>query len=291
MKSRPTISPKALAHAIGVSESSLKRWTDGGLLSAVRTPGGHRRISVAEAVRFIRATGTPVVRPELLGLGAVAPEVPAGEDLLDQVIGALLTDEAATAAHLVMGAFLAGRDVAGLCDGPLREAMAYVGDLWQHRQDGVLIEHRATEVCVGLLTTIRSLLPEGAVTAPVATGGGASGDPYLLPSLMIDTVLTDVGFRTYPLGADTPIETQVLAAGRFRARLVWRSYSVPVAAEQVLADLAQLEPVLQAQDGQFVVGGRGLPPDLPRRRRLHVLQSMAGLAELGRWLQSPVPRP
>lgn len=283
MKAR-SISPKALAQAIGVSESSLKRWTDGGLLTAVRTPGGHRRIPVAEAVRFIRATGTPVLRPDLLGLGELPIETTVGEDLTTQVIGALLADEAAAAGQLMMAAFLGGLDVAELCDGPMREAMAYVGDLWLHRADGVLIEHRATDVCVGLLATIRSLLPERPPSAVTATGGGASGDPYFLPSLMADTVLGDAGFHTYHLGADTPIETQRLAAERFDARLVWRSYSVPVEPEQVLADFAVLEPVLQARDGHFVVGGRGLPPGLPRRRRLHVVQSMVALADVGGWL-------
>jgi MerR family transcriptional regulator, light-induced transcriptional regulator len=52
------LSPKALAAAIGVSESSLKRWADEGRLAAERTAGGHRRIAVAEAVRFVRRRGS-----------------------------------------------------------------------------------------------------------------------------------------------------------------------------------------------------------------------------------------
>ena len=65
------LSPKELADAIGVSESSLKRWADAGRLQVARTEGGHRRIPIAEAVRFIRDTGAVVVRPDLLGLVGV----------------------------------------------------------------------------------------------------------------------------------------------------------------------------------------------------------------------------
>ena len=65
------LSPRELADAIGASESSLKRWTDGGLIVATRTAGGHRRIPLAEAIRFIRETAQPVVRPEILGLGDI----------------------------------------------------------------------------------------------------------------------------------------------------------------------------------------------------------------------------
>ena len=62
------LSPRDLADAIGVSESSLKRWADAGKIQVSRTDGGHRRIPLAEAVRFIRATGAQVVRPDILGI-------------------------------------------------------------------------------------------------------------------------------------------------------------------------------------------------------------------------------
>ncbi|MHC4811387.1 MAG: excisionase family DNA-binding protein, partial [Planctomycetota bacterium] len=63
------LSPRELAAAIGVSESTLKRWTDDGLINATRTAGGHRRIPLAEAIRFVRATRTRVVNPTILQLG------------------------------------------------------------------------------------------------------------------------------------------------------------------------------------------------------------------------------
>src|SRR4051794_17870331 len=70
--SKTLLTPKELADAIGASESSLRRWVDGGRLRISRTAGGHRRIPVEEAVRFIRETGATLVRPEMLGL-ALAP--------------------------------------------------------------------------------------------------------------------------------------------------------------------------------------------------------------------------
>jgi excisionase family DNA binding protein len=64
------VSPKQLARAIQVSESSVKRWCDQGVISTVRTAGGHRRIPVADVLRFLRDNRYDVVRPELLGLPA-----------------------------------------------------------------------------------------------------------------------------------------------------------------------------------------------------------------------------
>src|SRR3954469_4133419 len=56
-----------VAMAIGASESSLRRWTNSGAIRTHRTVGGHRRIPLSEAIRFIRETGATVVRPDLLG--------------------------------------------------------------------------------------------------------------------------------------------------------------------------------------------------------------------------------
>src|SRR5690349_24658833 len=65
------LSPKQVARAIGVSESSLKRWCDSGRIPMARTAGGHRRMRLADVVRFVRDEGQPLVAPEVLGLPSV----------------------------------------------------------------------------------------------------------------------------------------------------------------------------------------------------------------------------
>ena len=72
------LSTRELAEAIGVSESSIKRWADDGVLHVARTAGGHRRIPLPEAIRFIRETGAVVVQPAILGLDDAASASEAG---------------------------------------------------------------------------------------------------------------------------------------------------------------------------------------------------------------------
>ena len=68
-QSQSQLSPKSLASAIGVSESSMKRWIDQGQLPVHITSGGHRRISFSDAIKFIRAHKRTIVDPSALGLG------------------------------------------------------------------------------------------------------------------------------------------------------------------------------------------------------------------------------
>ena len=45
---KTTISPRQVARAIGVGESTLKRWCDRGLIPMLKTAGGHRRLAVSD---------------------------------------------------------------------------------------------------------------------------------------------------------------------------------------------------------------------------------------------------
>ena len=68
------LGPRQLGQALGVSESSVKRWADQGEIVTHRTSGGHRRIALAEAIRFIRESGLPVVDPGILGAAGMPDE-------------------------------------------------------------------------------------------------------------------------------------------------------------------------------------------------------------------------
>ena len=102
---KQVFSPKELARAIGVSESSLKRWADDGLIRVTRTAGGHRRIHIAEAIRFLRETEATLVRPEILGLPdveTVSGDLPAREEEADRLHAHLRNGHARRARGLIL---------------------------------------------------------------------------------------------------------------------------------------------------------------------------------------------
>lgn len=55
------------SHEVGallqVNPSSVKKWVNDGRIAAFRTPGGHRRIRVADLVDFLRRHAMPIPRP------------------------------------------------------------------------------------------------------------------------------------------------------------------------------------------------------------------------------------
>ncbi len=279
------LSPRELAAAIGVSESTLKRWADDGLINATRTAGGHRRIPLPEAIRFVRATRARVINPSILQIGDLpGPEEIAddsGRDRVEQVHRALEEGAEVRLRGLMTSFFLDGMPMSELCDGMLTPAMHRIGELWRSRKDGVFVEHRATDLCIHLLNHLRSLI-EVPEDAPVAGGGGPSGDPYLLASLMAATCLADAGIRAVNLGADTPAEAIEHALDAHGSRLAWMSLSAPVATP-LMQEILELARRLERRNAFLVLGGRNAGrPDLAQGGNIHVGRDMGELVAFAR---------
>lgn len=252
------LTPRELAEAIGVSESSVKRWVDDGAIRATKTTGGHRKIPIAEAVRFIRDSQAVVVRPDLLGLSdvtSIADAFPAHGEETETLYRYLRDGAAEEAKGLLLTLYLNGLSVAQIVDGPLRGAMEQLGDLWAHDEEGIFVEHRATEIALQSVARLRSVLPRSTPKA-TAVGGAAPGDVYRLPSLSASAVLEAAGLEAVNLGPNVPIPSLELAADRLQAKLVW----ISISSEKIPTDLAEqirsFAGRLAVHRVPLVVGGR-----------------------------------
>jgi excisionase family DNA binding protein len=276
------LSPRDLAAAIGVSESSLKRWVDSGRLAVQRTAGGHRRIPLQEAVRFVRAEGYRVQDPSCFGVLCTARAEQCGE--LGQVLyDSLLAGDAERCRALVATAYLAGTSAAALCDGALRSALCRLGELWKHGDDGIAAEHFATSICMQIVEQLRLFQAAPGADAPVALGGGTDNDPYVLPSQMASVVLGECGYRAINLGPCTSNQVLLSAVQKYRPVLVWRSLSAIGDAEACGRGLRELAQ--QLGDIPLVVGGRQFALVANAAgRQVQVVATMCELAAFARAL-------
>ena len=277
------LTPKDLAEALGASESSIRRWVDNGDIRIARTAGGHRRIPLAEAIRYIRQIGAAIVQPDLLGLGELKSRGVDGLRLSDAeaLFDGLQDGDGERVRSLLVARYLQGQNLSSLFDGPVLEAMRQIGELWNHDQRGILIEHRATEICIDAIGVLRRLLPPVEAGSPVALGGAPQGDPYQLPSMMAGTALLEAGFRDVNFGANTPIELLGKEAIERRASLVWISFSAPCEPKAGRASVKKLAGDLAKHNIRLFVGGRHRGECVSHNQpNMTLIESMTELAEL-----------
>ena len=218
------LTPKQVATSLGVSESSLKRWCDRGVIATERTPGGHRRIRVGEVIRFLRDEQRPLADPESIGLPTrVGMKVRSVENSTEALDHALKLGDYELCRRLVLEMYLRGNSAIRVFEELLVPVLHELGTGWECGDVEVYEEHRATEVLMRVIYELRVLLPPMPVGAPKAFGCSPSGDLYRISSLMVEVVLAELGFDSQSLGSSLPLSTLSEAIRRHQPGVVWLS--------------------------------------------------------------------
>jgi excisionase family DNA binding protein len=257
------ITPKQVAQAIGVSESSLKRWCDRGVLTTVRTAGGHRRLALHDVVQFLRDSGHQLVRPELLGLpSAVGQGATVVSRAREQIRDALLAGDEEQCRRIVLDLYLGGQSACDICDRVLAAAFHDIGDAWECGEVAVYRERRGCEIALTALHDLRLVLRRPPLDAPVAIGGALEHDSYRLPTTMVEIALREVGWRASSCGTLLPAATLEAAVREIRPQLLWLSVSTIESLPTFLDEYARLYETAAELGTAVAVGGRALTEEI-----------------------------
>jgi excisionase family DNA binding protein len=250
------LSPRQVAEAIGVSASSLKRWCDRGDLPSTKTAGGHRRISRSAVVRFLRERGFDPKRPDLLGLPAGARlEARDENEVLPQVVSALVEGNEHQMVSLLTGLYLAKRSIADIADQFIQPAFETIGNRWEREEIQIYQEHRAVATTRNALQRLRGYLPDPAPNAPVAVSATLAGDPYLLPIMLIALALRENGWNAIVLGPNHPAHTLIAALRDIRPRLGCINVSFIRDETELVSDAKAIYQAATAVGSAVAIGG------------------------------------
>src|ERR1044072_5295437 len=160
---KQSYSTKELARMWDVSESTIKRWTDAGLLKCRKTIGGHRKFELEDILEFQNHCE--------LGIKGLAAEEGCAE--VDCELDYLLAKpdflelserfkRAALAAHNDFTSSLLdqfhrhGLSLATIAEEIIGPAMQDIGEMWRSGKIGVIDEHLATMATAQALADLSS---------------------------------------------------------------------------------------------------------------------------------------
>lgn len=282
------LTPKQVAKAIGVSDASLKRWCDKGLLPSVRTAGGHRRIPLSGVIDFLRENNQAPVRPEILGLPATCGT---GQTVSNrattQIREALESGDEECFHRIAFDLYLAGQPIAAILDDVIAPAFHALGLRWQHGQVEVYQERRGCEIALRFLHRMLPLMPHPEEGAPYAIGGTLATDAYTLPTTMVELTLREAGWRAESFGSGLPAETVCAALRECRPRLLWLSVSHFADLDGFLESYEHVYATAAQLGVAIVAGGYALTEEV--RRQLRYVTYCDKLQHLVAFARSLVP--
>jgi len=278
-------SPKQVAKSLEVSESSVKRWCDQGAIPTIKTSGGHRRISLEALHDFLESSSRSLIHPEALGFPTLPSKrmtkIPGKHHPVQAAFReALANGDEPRCANLIKQWQADGWSQSETASDLVTDALHGIGAAWDCGEIDVYQERVACGICLRLIQVLKSQLPAPATDAPLAIGGTLSGDPYDVPSAMVDLTLTEMGWNTLNLGANLPVESFVQASTDRSPILMWLSISVIADESQFVADQTRLANSV-ADDISLIVGGRALYDTIrPKLRYTAHCDSIGHLAQL-----------
>lgn len=282
------LTPKQVSRAIGVSESTLKRWCDRGRIPVTRTAGGHRRLRQEDVLQLVRSGEIPFENPDALGL---PPASGKGSWTLaraaEEVTNALLDGECDRMHQAVVDLFLCGHRLSAICDAVLAPALAEIGRRWESDSIDIYQERRAVGFVARTLHSMQALIPPPAIDAPLAVGGAVTGDIYSLPTMMVEVVLQEEGWRATSLGGHLPFASLRAALVEYSPRLLWLSVSHVADQEWFLSEYATLFENCPASTA-IVIGGRAIDVAMRGRMRFAAhCDSLGNLSDFAQALRPP----
>jgi MerR family transcriptional regulator, light-induced transcriptional regulator len=271
---RKSLTSKEVARLLCVSEASVKRWADGGLLPALKTAGGHRRFRPEDVAVFRRDGLEREAKGALRRGGASRRAARATPDAaaLDQTLSRQLFEtivgghEEAAGAALV-SLYLQGHTVARVADRALCPALRKVGDLWYAGELSVAQEHLATRTALSALQALRASLNVGEREGTrVGACGSVEGDFHELPVHLAALTMEAQGWSVVNLGVNTPFYALSEVIRRFEPRVVCVASTVFTHTDRAVREYGEFGAAVARAGASVILGGGGFLAEGVRRR-------------------------
>ncbi len=251
----------------------------------IRTLGGHRRITLDALQKFLSDGGKQLPRPEILGLPTLQPgrmtKIAGGGDHVTQTFrDALARGDEAVCRRLLNQRVASGATRSEAAEELITDAMYGLGEAWQCNELDVYQERRGCDIAMRLIYELRMQVPEPSRSAPVAIGGAPEGDPYQLPTAMVELALREVGWQATSLGANLPLDSFLQATHDYSPRMVWMSVTTISDPALFVASQNRLAESL-GENVPLLIGGQALSDAIrPRLRYTAHCDGLRHLVEL-----------
>jgi MerR family transcriptional regulator, light-induced transcriptional regulator len=255
-----------------VSESTVKRWADSGMVNCRKTVGGHRKFDLNSVLEFENRSG-------LVARAALAERAAEIDSEIEELLArpdfpelARRYRQAATAgkyhcvSELLIRAYLRGFSLAMISEEIIKPALREVGDMWRAGKIRVFEEHLATAATTQALSELHDIVEKKESQDRLALVGCPDGEIHHIAAEVVRYLLEGEGWTVIYLGPFTPIFTFTDAVNIIKPDLVCISATIADDLERTTRDYEHLRRAASKHQTKIVMGGLALNDEQARAR-------------------------
>ncbi len=250
------------ARILAVNVSTIKRWTDEGKLSCIKTAGGHRKFLMEHLSAFL---GEHKDKTEKVNLFPIENEtdlrisyhILKGDFsyLVNYILKQALTANIERVQQVLNGLYLAQYQLHQIYDRLVTPVLHVIGQMWVEEKISIAEEHIASQVIRDSVIRL-----QGIIRLPRRKIGKAlmlnfSDEWHSMALKMVEHVLEVRGFRVFFSGQNTPLLKIENVFENFRPDRVYVSGTIVENLEKVQREFNTFANLCSQYNAKLYVGG------------------------------------
>lgn len=250
------------ARILGVNVSTIKRWTDEGKLSCIKTAGGHRKFLMEHLSAFLGEHKDKTEKVNLFPIESetdlrISYHILKGDfSYLDNyILKQALTANIERVQQVLNGLYLAQYQLHQIYDRLLTPVLHEIGQMWADGKMSIAEEHIASQVIRDAVIRL-----QGIIRLPRRKIGKAlllnfSDEWHSMALKMVEHVMEVRGFRVFFSGQNTPLLKIENVFENFRPDRVYVSGTIVENLERVQREFNTFANLCNQYNAKLYVGG------------------------------------
>ncbi len=199
------------ARVLGVNVSSIKRWTDEGKLSCIRTAGGHRKFQMTHLAEFLKKNNKKTSKLNIFSIEnsqdlEINYHILKGDFnyLQSFLIKKALQANRDDVQNVLTGLHLGQYPLYQIYDELITPTLHEIGDRWMNNKLSVTEEHIASQIIRDAIIRLQGIIKVPRKKTRTAICLNLSLELHDIALKMVQNILEVRGFKTYFSGQKTP---------------------------------------------------------------------------------------
>ncbi len=281
-----TFTTKEVARFCRVSDATVKRWEDAGIIKSERTSGGHRRFRAEEVARFQREQGLGLKQTHgdesVFAVNNRNTEIKNYSDYT--LFDTLLAGSEASATEILISEHLNGKPLSEIFDETVCPTLRKIGERWFAGEISVAQEHLATRTICNAIYKLRNTLRVPEPTGKLAICCALENEFHELPTHLAQITIENEGWEVLNFGANTPLYCLSEEISKHQPDMICISSTIINDIERLSRDFANFRELAVKHKVSIVLGGKIFDAECMRKRFPADLyaQSFTEVAEFAR---------